>query len=958
MSISIPGADYTPQLTGYTGQGAFRFWCQKVLPLVYDDSLSYYELLNKVVNYLNNVIADVASVENNIEQLNTSYVNLQKFVNDTNDSVETEINEFETRVTTKVRELEQFMDNYFDNLDVQKEINDKLDAMASSGVLTNLFRPLIEESAPDIITDWLDKNITPTTPMVDASLTISGQAADAKITGNIRTALSENTFDIISMYGTFAEKTGDVTFTPIKNGFLVSGSTGSSSAFNNVITSLPSEVKPGDKVFFEVNTTNQNLVLAVFPTHDSTILSYNYLNNDTILTIPTNCNRVVIRCQVQANTTLTSGNQITFKMFPNGYENNAYWGFKEAIRESTNAIKSIDQYIVNNRVDLNAILEEGRYRIDEDVTIVNGPDFDRLYFLSVYKFNSDATRFVFQVFENILNGNERYMRVSDSEGTFRPWVEVVGLSPKATAFYVIGTDLNLNNLTYSGYYIISENWNVINKPASMSGVSHVKCERYGALGDARFIKQTVENMRAPYDGVWYRYANFNGEFTSPWICSDQMAPKLCNPYINGNQITLGDIVIPGFYIINYGLDVTDKPMDLQHPTALTVERFSVVNDNRFIKQTVEDIMTYQSGKRYYRFANLQGTFGPWVEQSGGGEINNYTYNVTAYPSITTDSNSYLAPTGTSEDVTASILAMLESTGVCRLGKGNYYVKNLNMPDGSSIIGCGHDTKVILTNGDGYAIKMNSYCTVSNLNLVGSTTAINPSSATGNRIGILWQGTYSTDSNAPVKGFCNDLWIDSFQGSGIKFNDTGYGLSNSLFCTNIYFWNCDIGADIRYFSEFNKFTNCKATHCYIGCRNNGGSNLFVNCDFSQSDIGLLMDNTGNQSPNNTHSSAIGCIFGHAGNNTGTGIKIVNCPNGFVFSGCQIFYSKMEINNSDGIAFVGCNIGAQNCDITVNGGNLVMYNSCVFQENPTVNIYANTKVKFNACYNRVTGESISV
>lgn len=30
-----------------------HFWCQKVLPLVYDDSLSYYELLCKVVKYLN-----------------------------------------------------------------------------------------------------------------------------------------------------------------------------------------------------------------------------------------------------------------------------------------------------------------------------------------------------------------------------------------------------------------------------------------------------------------------------------------------------------------------------------------------------------------------------------------------------------------------------------------------------------------------------------------------------------------------------------------------------------------------------------------------------------------------------------------------------------------------------------------------------------------------------------------
>lgn len=34
----------------------FKFWCQKVLPLVYDDSLSYYEVLCKVVDYINDLI--------------------------------------------------------------------------------------------------------------------------------------------------------------------------------------------------------------------------------------------------------------------------------------------------------------------------------------------------------------------------------------------------------------------------------------------------------------------------------------------------------------------------------------------------------------------------------------------------------------------------------------------------------------------------------------------------------------------------------------------------------------------------------------------------------------------------------------------------------------------------------------------------------------------------------------
>lgn len=33
-----------------------NYWCQKVLPLVYDDSLSYYEILTKLTTKINEVI--------------------------------------------------------------------------------------------------------------------------------------------------------------------------------------------------------------------------------------------------------------------------------------------------------------------------------------------------------------------------------------------------------------------------------------------------------------------------------------------------------------------------------------------------------------------------------------------------------------------------------------------------------------------------------------------------------------------------------------------------------------------------------------------------------------------------------------------------------------------------------------------------------------------------------------
>lgn len=46
----------------------FKFWCQKVLPLVYDNSLSYYEILCKVVHYLNHVIDDMNQIPEYIDE--------------------------------------------------------------------------------------------------------------------------------------------------------------------------------------------------------------------------------------------------------------------------------------------------------------------------------------------------------------------------------------------------------------------------------------------------------------------------------------------------------------------------------------------------------------------------------------------------------------------------------------------------------------------------------------------------------------------------------------------------------------------------------------------------------------------------------------------------------------------------------------------------------------------------
>ena len=59
----------------------FRFWCQKVLPLVYDNSLSYYEILCKVVDYLNKLIEDDTELVNELEQLKEALAEVEYLIN-------------------------------------------------------------------------------------------------------------------------------------------------------------------------------------------------------------------------------------------------------------------------------------------------------------------------------------------------------------------------------------------------------------------------------------------------------------------------------------------------------------------------------------------------------------------------------------------------------------------------------------------------------------------------------------------------------------------------------------------------------------------------------------------------------------------------------------------------------------------------------------------------------------
>ena len=97
---------------------AFKRFCMTVgnLPTAFMESMTYYEALQWLVNYIETVI--IPTINNNgeaITELQESFVTLKNYV-----------------------------DDYFDNLDIQTEINNKLDEMAEDGTLENLISQYIE----------------------------------------------------------------------------------------------------------------------------------------------------------------------------------------------------------------------------------------------------------------------------------------------------------------------------------------------------------------------------------------------------------------------------------------------------------------------------------------------------------------------------------------------------------------------------------------------------------------------------------------------------------------------------------------------------------------------------------------------------------------------------------------------------------------------------------------------
>ena len=107
------------------------------------------------------------------------------------------VTKLSTDTITAAHQLQDWINTWFDNLDVQQELNNKIDSMVADGsfgtLLHQTFDTQINQQTTNAVTAWLVANVTPTgsAVMVDKTLSIEGAAADAKETG-IRTTSAQN----------------------------------------------------------------------------------------------------------------------------------------------------------------------------------------------------------------------------------------------------------------------------------------------------------------------------------------------------------------------------------------------------------------------------------------------------------------------------------------------------------------------------------------------------------------------------------------------------------------------------------------------------------------------------------------------------------------------------------------------------------------------------------------------
>lgn len=90
-------------------------------------------------------------------------------------------------LSSEFSDLKTYVHDYFDNLDLSEEVREVVTQMQADGFFDELVNEIVltDGNLQQFVTTWLQDNVTPvgSAVVVDASLSVSGAAADAAVTG-------------------------------------------------------------------------------------------------------------------------------------------------------------------------------------------------------------------------------------------------------------------------------------------------------------------------------------------------------------------------------------------------------------------------------------------------------------------------------------------------------------------------------------------------------------------------------------------------------------------------------------------------------------------------------------------------------------------------------------------------------------------------------------------------------
>lgn len=230
------------------------------------------------------------------QKLDTLYNDIQSAFNDFQ-------SEFSAFLNAKNAEFEAFMNG----IDVDAEFRQALNSIIADGTFFNIVSPIVQNTAAQTTTQWLQEHITqPTNLALDTSLTVAGAAADAKAVGDVITDLAEyNAESEILKYSnknTFTQNGVTFRYQDV-SGWRLSGSATAAARYDiyNSSSHFIGNIKAGDILDVLINSGNNNIsVLFFFYVNNAWTGPVSYKSNAQLV-VPSNATGMILRLEAAAD---------------------------------------------------------------------------------------------------------------------------------------------------------------------------------------------------------------------------------------------------------------------------------------------------------------------------------------------------------------------------------------------------------------------------------------------------------------------------------------------------------------------------------------------------------------------------------------------------------------------------------------------------------------------------------